>query len=128
MAKTINPPDLADAIERELTLYHEGVAERVNDVGSTAIAKLKRLTKASAPVAGGSFKRHIATKEQTHPVSGMKSYVWYVKPPDHRITHLLVHGHATRTGGRTRANPFLKNAVDTVLPEYEAAVKEALKK
>ena len=45
----------------------------------------------------------------------------------HRLTHLLVHGHATRNGGRTKANPFLKNALDAVLPEYERAVEEAVK-
>ena len=57
----------------------------------------------------------------------MKRYIWYVKAPDHRLTHLLVHGHATRNGGRTKANPFLKNALDDVLPEYERAVEEAVK-
>ena len=127
MAKSIKPTDLSEAIQQELTVYHEGVIERVNAAGKTAIAKLKKLTKASAPVASGSFRKNIATKEETNPATGMKSHIWYVKPPDHRITHLLVHGHATRTGGRTRANPFLKNALATVLPEYEENVKEALK-
>ena len=37
-------------------------------------------------------------------------------------------GHATKDGKRTKANPFLKNAIDQVLPEYEAAVEEAIKK
>jgi hypothetical protein len=127
MAKSIKPTDLGAAIQRELALYQEGVVERVNDAGKTAIAKLKKLTKASAPVASGSFKKNISTKEQTNPATGMKSHVWFVKPPDHRITHLLVHGHATRNGGRTKADPFLHNALDEVLPEYEEAVKEALK-
>lgn len=127
MSKTLKPTDLSDAIRQELTMYHEGVTERVNAAGRTAIAKLKKLTKASAPVASGSFKKNIATKEQTNPTTGMQSHIWYVKPPDHRLTHLLVHGHATRTGGRTKSDPFLKNALDTVLPEYEEQVKEALK-
>lgn len=127
MAETIKPSDLGAAIQQELTVYHEGVTERVNAAGKASIAKLKKLTKASAPVASGSFRKNIATKEETSPATGMKAFIWYVKPPDHRITHLLVHGHATRTGGRTRANPFLKNALEAVLPEYEENVKEALK-
>jgi hypothetical protein len=127
MAKTIKPQDIGAALEQELAVYHEGVVERVNAVGKASIAKLKKLTKAKAPVASGSFKKNIATKEQKSPVNGVKSFIWYVKPPDHRITHLLVHGHATRTGGRTKANPFLKNALATVLPEYEENVKEAIK-
>lgn len=126
MAKTIKPSDLGAAIEQELTTYHKGVIERVNEAGRVAAAKLKKLTKASAPVASGSFKKNISVKEETNPATGMKSYIWHVKAPDHRLTHLLVHGHATRTGGRTKADPFLHNALDTVLPEYEEQVKEAI--
>ena len=50
-----------------------------------------------------------------------------MKAPCHRLTHLLVHGHETRDGGRTRPDPFLKNALDRVLPEYERDVEEAIK-
>ncbi len=127
MAKTtIKPEALGEAIRQELTIYADGVTERVNAAGKASIAKLKKLTKASAPVASGSFKKNIATKEETNPATGMKSFIWYVRPPDHRITHLLVHGHATRNGGRTKADPFLKNALSEVLPEYEENVKEAV--
>lgn len=126
MAKSIKPSQLSEAIEQELKLYSESVTERVNEVGAASIKKLKKLTKASAPVASGSFKKNISTKEDSNPVTGMKTFTWYVKKPDHRLTHLLVHGHATRNGGRTKADPFLANALDTVLPEYEGKVKEAL--
>lgn len=127
MANTIEPSELGAAIEQELTTYHKNVIERVNEAGAQAIEKLKSLTKSTAPVASGSFKRHIATAEETNPATGMKQFVWYVKKPDHRLTHLVVHGHATRTGGRTRGNPFLQNALNAVLPEYEENVEEALK-
>lgn len=126
MSKGIKPQDLGDAVAKELALYTEGVTERVNTAGRDAAQKLKKLTKATAPVASGSFRKNIAVKEMDDG-HGMKKFIWHVKTPDHRLTHLLVHGHATRNGGRTRADPFLKNALDTVLPEYENAVKEAVK-
>lgn len=126
MAKTIKPVDLAQVLQQELDVYSKELTERLNAVGAVSIKKLKKLTKANAPVASGSFKKNIAVKEETNEM-GVKKFTWYVKPPDHRLTHLLVHGHATRTGGRTRANPFLKNALDVVLPEYEENVKEAIK-
>lgn len=125
MAKTIKSADLADAIQQELQLYSEGVAERVNAVSKSAAEKLKKLTKATAPVASGSFRKNIAVKE-VDSGHGTKKYIWHVKAPDHRLTHLLVHGHATKNGGRTKADPFLKNALETVLPEYEQAVEEAV--
>jgi hypothetical protein len=125
MAKTIKSADLADAIQQELQLYSEGVAERVNAVSKSAAEKLKKLTKATAPVASGSFRKNIAVKE-VDSGHGTKKFIWHVKAPDHRLTHLLVHGHATKNGGRTKADPFLKNALETVLPEYEQAVEEAV--
>lgn len=126
MSKTIKPSDLSDAIRQELTTYSKEAVERVNEAGDASIKKLKKLTKASAPVASGSFKKNIATKAETNSATGTKNFIWYVKAPDHRLTHLLVHGHATKNGGRTKADPFLKDALATVLPEYEQAVKEAL--
>lgn len=125
MSKAIKPEDLGKALQKELTIYSEGMTERVNAAGRAAANKLKKLTKATAPVASGSFKKNIAVKE-VDAGNGMKKYIWYVKAPDHRLTHLLVHGHATKTGGRTKADPFLANAMKTVLPEYEESVEEAL--
>lgn len=124
-SKTVKPTELGAAIQQELELYREGVADRVNAAGKTAIEKLKKLTKATAPVASGSFRKNIAVKEVDSGHS-TKKYIWHVKAPDHRLTHLLVHGHATKNGGRTKSDPFLKNALETVLPEYEQAVKEAV--
>lgn len=122
---SISPANLQEAIRSELTVYSENLTEAVNAAGDQAIKKLVKRTKATAPVGvRGTFKKNIASKE-IPAVSGMKKYVWYVKAPDHRLTHLLVHGHVTPTGGRTRANPFLNNALAEVLPEYEKAVEEA---
>lgn len=127
MAKTIKPEDLGAAIEEELTLYHDSVLQKINNLSKQAAAKLVQVTKATAPVGKrGSFKDHIASKLYRKGARG-NTYVWYVRAPDYRLTHLLVHGHATRNGGRTRADPFLNNAVDQVLPEYERNVEEALK-
>lgn len=123
----IKPEDLGDAIGKLLTTYHEDVLEKVDAAGDKAVKDLVKKTKATAPVgARRSFKKNIASKRLAKTLN-TSTHVWYVKPPDHRLTHLLVHGHAKKGGGRTRANPFLQNALDTVLPEYEKAVKEAVK-
>jgi hypothetical protein len=126
MAKSIQPRYLAEALQQELESYSKSLTERVNEAGQAAIKKLKKLTKSTAPKASGSYRKNIAVTERTNAV-GVKTFVWYVKKPDHRLTHLLVHGHATRNGGRTKSDPFLKNALDAVLPEYEENVKEAVK-
>lgn len=124
--KGIKPDQLGAALQEQLGVYHADVTRRVNACSEDAAKALVKKTKASAPKASGSYKKNIASKVLEKSPNGDK-YVWYVKPPDHRITHLLVHGHRTRNGGRTEANPFLKNSVDEVLPEYEKAVEEAVK-
>lgn len=122
--------DLGKAISKELTIYSEGVRDRVNTAGAKAIKELERRTKDTAPFNARAYHRHyvdlIATKTEKSR-TGDDTHIWYVKPPGHRLTHLLVDGHETKDGGRTRADPFLANATAAVLPEYEQEVEEAVR-
>lgn len=127
---TVTPDKLKRAIEQELTIYGEEVNESLREVTRHSMAKLVSLTKKTAPRGHrGTFRRNIAGDFAGLAKSSRTiRATWYVKAPEHRLTHLLVHGHATRNGGRTKPDPFLANALAEVLPEYEQAVKEALKK
>lgn len=130
MAKTTKPEDLGKALEQELTIYHKGVVKLLDKAGNKAIKELERITKDTAPFNEKAYRGHyvdsIATKKETER-TGVTRFIWYVKPPNHRLTHLLVKGHATKDGGRTKADPFLQNALNRVLPEYEKDVQEAVK-
>jgi hypothetical protein len=118
---------LGDAIAKELTIYDENLTERINNLSAQAAKDLVTKTRATAPVGfRGSFKKNIAWKRVGKSWRSSK-YAWYVKAPDYRLTHLLVHGHETRDGGRTRPDPFLANALAEVLPDYEKDVEEACK-
>lgn len=125
MARVIKPEMLGAAIQEELELYHEGVIERLNACTLRAVKTLVKRAKSAAPALTGSFKKSIAYKLLfSHPNGN--TYVWYVKPPDHRITHLLAHGHATVNGGRVAGNFPLKGITDEVLRVYMEDVEEAL--
>ncbi len=127
MSRRIGLEDLGAAITDELTTYHKEVTDRVNEVTGTTIKELVKKTKATAPKGiRGSFKKNIASKVEDAG-HGMKRGIWYVKAPDHRLTHLLVHGHATKDGGRTAGDPFLADALDQVLPDYEKEIEEAVR-
>lgn len=127
--------DLNAEMERVLTTYSEEINDKLREITRESMKKLVKETKATAPKGRrkGQFKKNITAdyKGLKRSARGLKGQdvhaTWYVKAPDYRLTHLLVHGHATRDGGRTKANPFLQNAVDKVIPEYEAKVQEALK-
>lgn len=123
---SIKVSDLDTAISQTLTVYRQEVNEAIDAASESAVKALVKRTKATAPVARGDFKRSITSKRLRKDLNG-STHVWYVKAPNHRLTHLLVHGHAKRDGGRTKADPFLKNALGEVLPEYEKNVEEAIK-
>lgn len=127
---SIAPHQLAEAVERELTIYHEEINEKLRDVTREAMAELVKKTRASAPRGDrGKYHKYISGDFRGL-ARGSRSVraVWYVKDPEYRLTHLLVHGHDLPNGGRTKADPFLHNALDEVLPKYEEAVKEAITK
>ena len=126
MAKTVKPGDLGKAIARELGVYSTDVTKKLNTASKEAAQELVELTRASAPFRTGGFAAHIDMKLQ-ETRRGCATYVWYVKPPHHRVTHLLVHGHATRNGGRAPGHPFLHNAWATVKAKYEKALREVFR-
>lgn len=126
MAKTIKAADLGKAIEQELGVYHKNVIDRVNLAGEEAAKALVKKTKATAPKDSGAYRRAIAYKTEANKASGDKRFIWGAKAPHSRLTHLLVHGHAKVDGGRVKGDPFLENALNEVLPEYETKVEEAI--
>lgn len=128
MAKTIKPENLGAAIEQELKIYADDITEACDKISKESADTLVKLTRASAPTGKrGTFRKKISSKllEKRRRSS---TYVWYVKAPDYRLTHLLANGHATKDGGRTKANPFLTNALNVVLPAHERKIEEAIKK
>lgn len=123
----IKPGDMHIAIRNTLDEYNAEVIDKIDAAGEKAAESLVKKTKATAPVGTrGKFRKNISSKRLARTLNG-STYVWYVKGADYRLTHLLVHGHAKVNGGRTRADPFLANALSEVLPEYEKKVKEAIK-
>ena len=122
--------DLGKALAGILDEYGTDVLEKVDAASLRAVERLADITRDTAPVGyRKKFRRSIAVQEVSKSSGKFagRTYAWYVKPPDHRLTHLLVHGHDTKDGGRTAADPFLHNAVEQVVPEYIKEVEEALK-
>ena len=126
--KRVDLDALAAAIAMTLEEYHEKVDVDVYRAGSKAIKELEARTVDTAPIGNRArFREHIASrssKDRLH----RSEHLWYVKKPEYRLTHLLVHGHRiANTGRKTKPHPFLANALNKVLKKYEKDVEEAVK-
>ena len=122
----VKASDVGVVIAQTLDIYSQAVQEALAEATTAAMQELVTETKKTAPKGSrGKFRRSITSTEQKL-TRGVRS-TWHVKAPEYRLTHLLVHGHATKNGGRTKGDPFLQNAVDRVLPAYEEQVREVLK-
>ena len=119
---------LSAEISRELGLYSQNVKDELSKITKHYASELVKKTKETAPVGnrtGNKYKDSIKCKKLHESVDGI-TYAWYVdsKDSNYRLTHLLVHGHALRNGGRTNGNDFLEKAVDEITTDYIKAVEE----
>ena len=138
MAKDkISIDDLADAIGERLTVYQSETAHKVLNVTKKTMRRFVKITKQTAPrqtadpkrkgtLRAGTFARAIRSTVEDNGLTGSKG-IWYVGGKEYRLTHLIVNGHQLRQGGRTRGDPFLENALESVADEYIKGIEEAVK-
>lgn len=122
----ISPEQLSAAIQEELGVYGDSIRDGVDKEAGKAIKKLVSDTKAAAPVGHrGNFKRAITYVKGSGGVRS-PSYVWGAKAPEHRLVHLLVHGHATRDGRRVGSKLPLASLLAEAEKEFEAGVRRII--
>lgn len=122
---------LSAQIDKELTTYSEEVLDGLKKTAKQYANELVKQTKATAPDGNrknNKYKDSIKCKKMNETPRGI-TYAWYVdsKDSNYRLTHLLVHGHALRNGGRSKPNDFLQKATDDVIDRYLKAVEEVIK-
>lgn len=101
------------------------VAKGIDDTAKQMVKETKSTAPRSNLDRSGTFAKHIAWKGEDTGYGSHKA-TWYVRSPEYRLTHLLVHGHATRNGGRTRGNDFLRNALDNAEAKLPLNIQKRL--
>lgn len=119
--------DLAKLVADELEAYTDEVQDAleraVDKVSKNANKVIKSHITFSQPT-GEYVKAFRIKKTSTNMESGR---VWYVKPPHHRLTHLLEKGHRKRGGGRVKAYPHIKYGEEYAQANLEKEFEEQLK-
>jgi len=122
MGAKVTPDNLPNAIAEALAEYSEEATERVFAAVDKVTEEVAAEIEKRIPFTQRTKKyvRAFATRTSFKDKFNKRN-TWYVKPPEHRKSHLLEFGHSTRGGGtRTRAFPHIKYGAELAerrLPE-----------
>ena len=118
--------ELANEIERELTLQMETSTQVVKSSIKQVAKEVKEDIQANAPVgASGKYAGSWRTKATEETPTSI-SYTVYATKKGYPLAHLLEFGHAKRGGGRTRAFPHIKHAEDRGAERLEEMIRRGL--
>lgn len=122
----IKVDQLSKEIMAQLTTYTADIVEGMNTAGERVARQGAAELVGASPKRTGRYRRGWSVRaEQTY--RGPMRFILHNKERP-RLTHLLEHGHATRDGGRTRAQPHIDPVSDKVAADYFAAVEEVIRR
>lgn len=117
----ININGLANEINRQLALYANQTAEKVDDIAERVATEGVEMLKAESPKSpgGGDYARSWRFKKV--------GKVFVVHNKDHyRLTHLLEKGHAKVNGGRVDARVHIAPVEDKMIERFEDELRREL--
>lgn len=116
------------AIKETLELYHENIINGIKKQTEKSAKELRDETKKQKFDKDTDNYRKAISVKKTYENNRSCTWTWYVKPPYHRLSHLLEKGHAKRNGGRkTKAYHFISRATTKIGDEYVRLVTEVIK-
>ncbi len=117
--------ELKDTIQKITKEYGEHAKRVLEESADIAADEAVKTLKSTSPKRSGKYAKSWAKKAELT-VSGGPKRIVHVKKPHFRLTHLLEYGHATRSGGRTRAFPHIKPAEQEAIKRYEEELRKKL--
>jgi HK97 gp10 family phage protein len=122
---SIPPSELSKEIQKYLQEYKEEIDEDVQDETDKAIASAKSELRSISPKNTGNYASGWAVKSQKYS-NGYYKVIWNRKA--YQLTHLLEFGHATRNGGRTKAQPHIRPTEEKYKTRFTESLERRIKK
>lgn len=122
---SISVTKLSSEIQNILQKNAGRITDKVKVLSKETTEDLTKDTKKDSPVRTGEHKKHISNKKVKE-TSTSVVYVWHVKDPEYRLTHLIANGHAKRNGGRVEGNFPLDKDVEKAETKFIKGVKEVV--
>ena len=124
MSETIQADGLADAIMKCLQDYSAEVIDGVKKAEDEVVKECRTNLKADSPV--GATRKYAAGWQATVTQDTPTDKTTVIHNKQWYLTHLLENGHATPSGGRTRAYPHIAKNAETASKEFEERAQEAI--
>ena len=128
--------EVVNQIKQYTTDVEDGISQEVKKVGDEAVSELQSIVLPPETEAGidtKASKRRNWTNYSKSWVNNYEENANYSKSVVHNrkhypLTHLLEYGHATKTGGRTRAFRHVQPVSEKAEAKLEANVKKVIEK
>ena len=133
MSKAIKPENLEKKLQEYLTQYKEDIDEEVVETTNTVIKEAKQELIQTSPRSG--IARNIKYYKGWAIKNGVKTrtvqnkytrVIW--NKTNYQLTHLLEFGHATRNGGRTKAQPHIRPVEEKYGQEFVDLLKTKIRR
>lgn len=130
MSNSIKPEDLQKAVEEYLTEYVEDIEEGVKDTTDTLTKEAVKDLKQESPREQGTRDKpyYKGWTRQKGKINKGRYTIKIHNKTNYQLTHLLEFGHATRNGGRTKAQPHIRPIEEKYNKLYEQSITTVIKR
>lgn len=126
MSKTVKPETFAKAVKDYLEIYVEDIGEAVEKTSNQIGKEAKEELKQTFPKRTGRYAKGWTIKKDRK-----KKNYYAIKihnKTDYQLTHLLEFGHATRSGGRTKAITHIRPVEEKYKKEFEKRLEDKIRR
>ena len=127
MSSSIKIENLQNEVMKYLTDYvediEEGVKETTDNLSKEAVKEIKQNSPRRKEKRNNPYWKGWTKKKES---KGRRYTTKIYNKTNYQLTHLLENGHATKNGGRTKAQPHIRPVEEKYNKLYEQEIKKII--